>query len=97
MSETDYNTLLWTGEDVVSKVSGSEAQSAPVKNDVTGKSVCPCCGRKYMEPPAISRVDSETPICPDCGTREALESISVRTEEQDPILEIIHRATGNQQ
>ncbi len=31
------------------------------------------------------------PICPDCGTREALESIGVDTAEQDKIIDTIHR------
>lgn len=34
---------------------------------------CPLCGRKYAGYPAISRKDNETEICPDCGTKEALE------------------------
>lgn len=50
---------------------------------------CPKCGRVYTERPASSRVDG-SPICPDCGTREALESIGVEREEQDKILGIIH-------
>ena len=45
--------------------------------------------RVYTERPASSRVDG-SPICPDCGTREALESIGVGREEQDKILGIIH-------
>ena len=53
--------------------------------------VCPRCGRTYREHPALSRLDNETLICPDCGTREALESIGVGVEEQDSILETIHR------
>ena len=59
--------------------------------------VCPRCGKAYHEPPALSRLDNETLVCPDCGTREALESIGVSTEEQDSILETIHRATHNTQ
>ena len=51
---------------------------------------CPICGREYSEYPALSRVDGLTPICPDCGTREALESIGVSKEQQDKILGIIH-------
>ena len=51
---------------------------------------CPICGREYSEYPALSRVDGLTPICPDCGTREALESIVVSKEQQDKILGIIH-------
>ena len=51
--------------------------------------VCPKCGQAYTERPAYSRVDG-SPICPDCGTREALESLGVGREEQDKILGIIH-------
>lgn len=52
---------------------------------------CPRCGAIYCGTPALSRQDNETLICPDCGTREALESIGVGMEEQDSILETIHR------
>lgn len=51
--------------------------------------ICPKCGESYTARPAISRVDG-TAICPDCGTREALESIGVGKEEQDHILGLIH-------
>lgn len=51
--------------------------------------VCPKCGQTYTARPATSRVDG-SPICPDCGMREALESIGVGREEQDKILGIIH-------
>ena len=34
--------------------------------------ICPNCGRKYSECPALSRKDNETLICADCGTKEAL-------------------------
>ena len=30
-------------------------------------------------------------VCPDCGTREALDSIGVSPEEQDSIIQTIHR------
>lgn len=53
--------------------------------------VCPRCGRSYREPPALSRVDNETLICPDCGTREALATLGVDIEEQEQILAAIHR------
>lgn len=53
--------------------------------------ICPICGLKYDTAPAISRRDNRTPICPDCGTRQALESIGVGKEEQDKILAIIKR------
>jgi len=35
--------------------------------------------------------DNSGPICPDCGTREALESIGVGVDEQERILDTIHR------
>ncbi len=56
--------------------------------------ICPLCGQQYRSAPALSRKDNETLICPDCGTREALESIGVGREEQDHILEVIHRTYG---
>ncbi len=55
------------------------------------RDICPRCGQSYNGRPALSRVDNETFICPDCGTREALESIGVSTEEQEKIIETIHR------
>ncbi|MGI5965435.1 MAG: hypothetical protein ACOX65_00690 [Anaerotruncus rubiinfantis] len=65
------------------------------ENNVIRLSVCPRCGRTYSEHPALSRVDNETLICPDCGTREALESIGISAEEQESIIETIHRTTRN--
>lgn len=55
---------------------------------------CPKCGKVYHGRPALSRTDNETLICPDCGTREALESIGVNEAEQEQILETIHRCYG---
>lgn len=54
--------------------------------------VCPRCGKTYTARPSVSRADGTTLICPDCGTREALESIGVGVEEQDKILNAIHRS-----
>jgi len=53
---------------------------------------CPRCGRLYRDAPALSRRDNQTLICPDCGTREALESIGVEPDEQEQILAAIHRS-----
>lgn len=65
-----------------------------MKNDTIARiRVCPRCGQSYSAPPALSRKDNETFICPDCGTREALESIGVDKAEQDDILSTIHRHT----
>jgi len=62
-----------------------------MKATVTQLRICPKCGQRYTEHPALSRVDNETLICPDCGTREALTSMGVSSEEQDHIIETIHR------
>lgn len=48
-----------------------------MKNNITRMAVCPLCGRVYHGAPALSREDNETLICPDCGTRQALQSIGV--------------------
>ena len=55
------------------------------------KGICPKCGLPYEGRPALSRDDGKTLICPDCGVREALESIGVDVKEQDEILSTIHR------
>ena len=61
------------------------------ENNVIHISVCPRCGRSFHEHPALSRLDNETLICPDCGTREALDSIGVNSDEQEQIIATIHR------
>lgn len=53
--------------------------------------ICPICGQIYHEPPAFSRADGS----PDCGTREALQSIGVCNEEQEKIINTIHQHTKN--
>ncbi|MCD7723756.1 MAG: hypothetical protein LUH82_07425 [Clostridiales bacterium] len=57
---------------------------------------CPKCGNEYHGVGAISRVDNKTLICPDCSTREALESIGVNSTEQEQILDTIHRCMEGQ-
>ena len=42
---------------------------------------CPKCGKEYTEYPALSRVDNKTEICPECGTKEALEAYRLATTE----------------
>ncbi len=59
--------------------------------------ICPRCGNAYHGAPALSRKDNETLICPDCGTREALESLGVDEQEQEEILAAIHRCGERQQ
>lgn len=60
-------------------------------------SVCPRCGQTYHGRPALSRKDNRTLLCPDCGTREALESIGVDEKEQEKILDTIHRCRNGGQ
>lgn len=64
-----------------------------MKAETTTERICPKCGCNYTERPALSRTDNEMLICPDCGTREALESIGISKEEQEKIVSIIHRST----
>ena len=68
-----------------------------MKNDNIAKiSICPYCGNSYRGVSALSRKDGKTQICPDCGTREALESIGVSKEEQDSIIQTIHNCEARQ-
>lgn len=68
-----------------------------MKEDImtTDFRICPKCGKHYHGAPALSREDNETLICPDCGTREAMEDISVNSAEQEQILATIHRCHNN--
>jgi uncharacterized Zn finger protein (UPF0148 family) len=45
---------------------------------------CPVCKQKFKEADDIV-------VCPDCGTREALDSIGVKPDEQEQIIASIHR------
>lgn len=49
--------------------------------------VCPRCGKRYNEPPAISRKDNETKICSTCGNEEALIDFQMHHREDIPDLE----------
>ena len=53
---------------------------------------CLRCGGFYSGHGAVSRADNLTVICPDCGTREALESIGVDEKEQEKILRTIYNS-----
>lgn len=57
--------------------------------------ICPRCGRTYTEPPALSRVDNETDICPECGMMEALAAIPRRREGPAERTRRAVYATGN--
>ena len=56
------------------------------------KRKCPICGKDYEAPPAISRKDNKTEICPDCGTLEALEAAGASDETKSEVLKAIHEA-----
>ena len=62
-----------------------------MKEEMQKIRICPLCGCSYTGHPALSRTDGETLICPDCGTRQALDSIGIGEAEQEEILRIIHR------
>lgn len=56
------------------------------------KKRCPICGQWYETAPALSRTDNKTDICPDCGTRQALEAAGIAPEQQDEIIiDAMHR------
>lgn len=54
-------------------------------------SICPKCGKEYTAPPALSRADNKTLICPLCGTREALEAAGIPAEQQAEIIKAVER------
>lgn len=62
-----------------------------MKTELAEIRTCPRCGKAYYGAPALSRRDNKTPICPDCGTREALDGIGVKASEQEEILKTIHK------
>lgn len=61
-----------------------------MKDNLQELRVCPLCGQTYTEPPALSRMDNETLICPDCGTRQALDCLGADEEEREEIIRILH-------
>ena len=57
--------------------------------------ICPVCRRAYTEPPALSRRDNATDICPDCGMMEALAAMPRRQEGPAERTRRAVLATGN--
>mgnify|MGYP001040173748 CR=1 FL=1 len=59
--------------------------------------ICPACGKSYDARPALSRRDGKTDICPDCGTREALEDLLKARKKLSPAERTRQQvlATGN--
>ena len=64
-----------------------------MKTDEQVKRVCPLCGASYTERPAVSRVNNNLLICPDCGIKEALSSLGLSADEQEKIVSIIHESS----
>lgn len=54
------------------------------------KTICQKCGKEYTGAPALSRLDNTTLVCPECGTREALESIGLPEREIEDIVAVLH-------
>ena len=50
---------------------------------------CPICGLEYTSPPAVSRIDNKTPICPSCGVRQALSVAGIDADVQNDIVSLI--------
>lgn len=45
--------------------------------------ICPKCRKKYASPPALSRDDNRTEICPVCGALEAIRAAGMREDSED--------------
>lgn len=50
--------------------------------------------QKGADYPTASRRDNGALICPDCGTREAMEDGGLSADEQREILDVIHKYSG---
>ena len=49
------------------------------------KRICPICGEKYVDLPAISRRDGSE-ICDECGIREALEDANFTEDNKEEVI-----------
>lgn len=56
---------------------------------------CPRCGKSFEKLLALSRTDNKTMICDECGTMEALESVSDGTLTPQERTMLAVAATGN--
>ena len=57
-------------------LSAIRAESEKAMSNIEFK-ICPLCGRKYKEHPAISRCKDQQEICPECGERQAITQWAV--------------------
>ena len=56
--------------------------------------ICPICKKEYSAPPALSRKDSKTEICPICSTKEALKAAGFEEEDSmfKSVVETVEKA-----
>ena len=57
---------------------------------------CPKCGKQYTAPPAFSRTDNTTEICPLCGMREALQTAPLTEKQKAEIIATAERNGENE-
>ena len=55
--------------------------------------ICPICNQEYFERPAISR-RRKAEICPDCGTKEAMDAAGWDNEQQEEVFKLIQQFKG---
>ncbi len=88
----EYPNILVTAADPAEIVTvASAAVEKEKRAHVMKTAICPICKKAYTGYPAVSRKDSKTEICPDCGIREALDAAGVGEEQKNTILGEIHR------
>ena len=54
--------------------------------------ICPECRKPYAEPPALSRKDNKTWICPRCGSVQALMDAGYTRKQAEETTDDIRRA-----
>lgn len=52
---------------------------------------CPLCGEYYSAPPAISRANDKSKICPTCGMRQAMQVAGFSEEEQQKVFNLLKK------
>jgi len=78
------------GDVLVRWDNGSMLSLIPDVDECRVLPVCPLCGKAYTGHPALSRADNQSAICPDCGTRQAMEAAKLKPETQEKIMDMIH-------
>ena len=63
-----------------------------MKSETLHIRICPRCGARYAKDTRPFKGRRQNAYLPDCGTREALASMGVSREEQEEIIETIHRS-----